>query len=704
MSTPQPLPRVLAAEEIVPSMQRIISRYNTVIEEIIRTVTPLTATFDTVMRPYAEVDNDVQAELGMIYMLQYAAPDMATQDAVTKAQTMLAQAGKLWYSSDKFFLLLQSARDKLEKLDPESSLYLDEMLLDYKSCGHGLLNEAQREQYLKEQAEIAQLRQKFERNLAQENDGVWFSELDLDGVPADKLARWKDGSEPTNLGKKFVPFSNGGMTDIMTYARSSETRKKMFLGNNSKLPSNGSIFEDIVMRRYLSATFLGYPNYSTLRAERRMAKTTKWIEEFLSRLQSNLVPRGRKELEVLRQRREQDLRENGSPSNQDVNRFPPWDYFYYQNLLEQEFQVNNSEISEFFPLEQTAIAMLDLFSTLLGLRFQPIPDEAIGSSLVWHETVRVFSVWDENEHSLEFLGYLYFDLLWRENKYQGNHNVNIECGYLKQNGSRHYPSTILMCAFPKPTPTSCALLKHREVVTLFHEMGHGIHNLLSKTRYAQFHGTRLPHDFGEMPSLMLENWCWMEDVLRQLSCHYTTLNREYLKEWRSQRPGVPDPPKKIPHELVNRLTKHRYFNRGLYYLYQLSTSIFDMKVHSLTTEQDAAKLNSQKLWYAIREEIEGMDFSDCEDGFQFVSFTHLVAGYDAGYYAYLCCTALAQDLFQSIFAKDPWDRDSWNRYRHEILEHGGSHEDNLKMLEAFLGRPPNLDALVEGLADADGIE
>lgn len=100
-------------------------------------------------------------------------------------------------------------------------------------------------------------------------------------------------------------------------------------------------------------------------------------------------------------------------------------------------------------------------------------------------------------------------------------------------------------------------------------MGHGIHDLLSKTKYARFHGTNLPRDIGEMPSIMLENWCWMKEVLKGLSCHYTTLDANYLKNWESKNPGAPEPPEKIPDILVENIVKRRFFNRGLYHLYQL---------------------------------------------------------------------------------------------------------------------------------------
>ncbi|KAJ5168826.1 uncharacterized protein N7482_004420 [Penicillium canariense] len=223
-------------------------------------------------------------------------------------------------------------------------------------------------------------------------------------------------------------------------------------------------------------------------------------------------------------------------------------------------------------------------------------------------------------------------------------------------------------------------------------MGHGIHDLLAKSKYVRFHGYRLPPDFGEMPSILLENWCWMKDILRGLSCHYTTLHESYLVDWRNRHPGSPDPFKKIPEDLLDNLIKHRYFNTGLYYLHQL-VSIFDLQIHTLSTNQEIADLDVGKLWYDLREELEGMDFSECRNGFEFATFSHLMAGYDTDQRS---CTAMAQDLFLSTFSHDPCNMDTWASYRRGILEYGGSQQNLLQMLENFLGRPPNMYVIVQG--------
>lgn len=435
MSLPQSLPRVPTTEEIVPAMHRIINEYNTIRALILETTTPTTATFNNVMLPLAQVENSVQGELGMIDMLQYGSPSLATQGAFDEARKLYLNASALWTADEKFFGLLQAAREKpdFQTLDAESQHLLEKELLEYKHAGHGILGHMELEEYQKSKMEISDLERKFQQNLSREAGGVWFTLEELDGVPADELAKWKNGLEKEELTserhqqkKKFVPFANGGTLAVLTHAHSPETRKTMFLADNLKLKENKPLFEEIIKRRAQQAQFLKYTTHAEFRIERRMAKTTEWVEGFLGQLRTTLCPRGRDEISVLQHRRLEDLRARGQYSDEQVKLgFPLWEKRYYERLVEREFEIDQLKISEFFPLERTATNMLDIFASLLGLRFDSIPAERLTGDVIWHDTVRGFSVWDTKDD--EFIGYLYFDLLWRENKYRGNQSVNIQC-------------------------------------------------------------------------------------------------------------------------------------------------------------------------------------------------------------------------------------------------------------------------------------
>ncbi|KAJ5636993.1 peptidase family M3 [Penicillium lividum] len=704
MSLPQPLPRVPSTDEIVPMMQRVIEKQNSIRNLILQTTTPDTATFSNVMLPLAQVENEVQGEHGMIEMLQYGSPSLETQGAFDEARKMYLEASALWTADVSFFKLLQAAKEEpgFGSLDKESQHLLEKELLCYKRAGHGILNDTQLEKYRIVRVEIEGLKRAFQQNLAREAGGVHFTIDELDGVPREELAKWKE--DIPGAGVIFIPFANGGTRAVLTYACSPETRRRMFLANNRKLKENKPLFEEIIKLRSQQARLLNYSTHADFRIETRMAKSVEWVKEFLNDLRMSLVRYGRDEIAVLQDRRMKDLRMSEHYMNRLEKGFPPWDKQYYKRLVQEEFEIDQHEISEFFPLEQTAIGMLGIFTSLLGLRFDSIPTDTLTGDLIWHDTVRGFSVWDINDNG--FIGYLYFDLLWRENKYRGNQCVNIQCdtGLSAAGWNTAIPFDYSHVLIPNSnrdelwiaqTSSSCHAFS-RQV----NKLGHGIHDLLARTNYTHFHGYRLPPDFGEMPSTLLENWCWMEDVLQQLSCHYTTLDANYLKGWRVQHPGEPDPPKKPPHGLIENLVKHRYSDKGLYYLDQLSVSLFDLQIHSVKTDEDIANLDIQTLWYDLREEIEGMDFSDCRDGFEFASFSHLTAGYDVCYYSYSCCNAMAQDVFLSKFADDPHNKANWDKYRRGVLEYGGSQKDLLGMLEAFLGRPVNMNALGEKLSRA----
>ncbi|KAH8653866.1 hypothetical protein BX600DRAFT_489382 [Xylariales sp. PMI_506] len=334
--------------------------------------------------------------------------------------------------------------------------------------------------------------------------------------------------------------------------------------------------------------------------------------------------------------------------------------------------LDEQKILEFFPLEPTITAMLGLFWSLLTLRFVLIPSEELDNRYIWHDSVQVWEVWDDT--CAEFLGFLYFDLFWRENKYQGSQNVNIQCGYLKEDGTRQVPATVLMCSFPTSTISSYALLKHGEVVTLFHELGHGIHDLVSKTKHVQFHGTRLPVDMVETPSLLLENWCWDKGVLRELSCHYTTLGPQYLSEWQKQNPGLPNTVSEMSNEMLDSIVKSRNMNKGLYYLHQLPE-----------THQDIGNYDFGKLWYDLREVFEGISFSKSSSrGHEYATFGHLLSGDDV-------------DIFRSLFAKEPASAGACKRYKQVLLEPGVSQEDQINMITQLLGREPNYAMFAESL-------
>jgi metallopeptidase MepB len=262
---------------------------------------------------------------------------------------------------------------------------------------------------------------------------LWINETDLAGVPESDMKSWTVGHDE-NDGKRFVPFANDGYKTVMARAHKAETRKKMYLAEEAKVPANVEILRDIIIMRDSQARVLGYDNHGSFRIQNRAIKSTEYVKKLLNDLKRSLVPHGRKELQALRQvRYEHRLHmesiaseepETGDSGFAEDDRFYPWDLDYLKRIHSLRSQIDDAEISQFFPLEHTVLVMLRLFESFLGLKFTQISSDRLDAKWIWHEDVQIWEAWDDEKR--EFIGFLYIDILWRENKYKGSQNVNIE--------------------------------------------------------------------------------------------------------------------------------------------------------------------------------------------------------------------------------------------------------------------------------------
>ncbi|KAK0620909.1 thimet oligopeptidase [Immersiella caudata] len=693
-SPPQPLPYIPKAHEIPFIIERLSAEYKASREAVVRDVTPDIATFDNVIRPLVETSHQVSGEIAVISCLGYAAPDKATRDAVHESMAKWSAMLGTVFSTAGLYQLVKavSARDK--PLDSESKLLVKNMVLDYETSGHGLLSKEKIDEYNKRRDEIDGLRRTFNENLRTDEDGLWLTEEELSGLKEGQIERLAKGTELPNIGKRFVPFRKSEYRTLMRNAENPAVRRAAYLANAQKLAQNVAVFDKVVQLRDINARMLGYKSHAAFRLSTRMAGTTKWVDQFLSSVRLGLGSLAKRDLERLHAKKQTHVASHSS------EHFFPWDFFYHTRLCEEDINVQEDRISEYFPLEHTVKTMLKLFTDRLGLVFVPIPKEELIDH-VWHEDVDVFGVWDGDAlDQSPFVGFLYTDLLWREGKYRGNQNVNLQLGFEKPDGTRMYPATTLMCAFTRSSTAGCALLKHSEVVTMFHELGHGIHDLVSRTKYSRFHSYNGTRDFGEAPSMFLENFCWVKDELREMSCHYSKLGPEYLAQWRQANPDAPDPPEKIPDEMVDSLVASRSLNQGWWTGDQLAVALFDMAVHNPESHEHLLQLDTAKLYNDLLEETAGLVNPDpTSRGHPHVHFGHLLHGYDAGYYSYLWGFVFGADMFETAFAPDTKTREVWERYRRTILEPGGS-QDELNLVERFLGRPVSPEALFRRLRAA----
>ena len=238
-------------------------------------------------------------------------------------------------------------------------------------------------------------------------------------------------------------------------------------------------------------------------------------------------------------------------------------------------------------------------------------------------------------------------------------------------------------------------------MTLFHELGHGIHDLVSRTTYSRFHGTNTVRDFVEAPSQMLENWCWTPSQLRSLSRHWSYVSAEYKSAFLDSNKGEPQPPERIPDDLIDKLIKTKHVNDALANLRQLHFGTFDMLIHEPESHDAVKALDIPEKFNKMRRDISGMEGPEAlGEGFHWghgeATFGHLIGGYDAGYYGYLSSQVYSADMFFSVFKKNPLDGVQGRRYRHQVLEKGGS-QDEMETLKGFLGREPSTEPFYKEL-------
>jgi len=345
-----------------------------------------------------------------------------------------------------------------------------------------------------------------------------------------------------------------------------------------------------------------------------------------------------------------------------------WDTRYYGRIREERvYNVDHQKLKSYFPLQVVTKGLLEIYETLLGLKFTQIPNPH-----VWHPDVSLYRVNDSQTN--ELVGHFYLDLHPREGKYGHAACFGLQPGCVLGDGSRQYPAAAMVANFTKPKPgeEESAVLEHDEVETFFHEFGHVMHQLCSRADYAFFSGTAVERDFVEAPSQMLENWVWERESLAKMSQHV-----------KDKTP--------IPEDLLQSLIKSRVANAGYLNRRQLFFALFDYYLHT------APKTNTAELGAKLSRELLLVDQSPGTN--MAGSFGHVAQSYDAQYYGYLWSEVFSDDMFLLFKKEGVLNQTVGRKYRENILEKGGSR-DAADMLRDFLGREPSNEAFLrnKGLA------
>lgn len=474
---PQPPPKFTATpDSLAADTKRLLDQSKAVQDAIVKNVTPESASFKNVMLPMAQDDDKMSIESHIIGFYQAVSTDSKLRDASTEAEKQMDEFSIEASMREDIFRLVDAALKKDEKLDPESQRLLEKDHKGYIRMGLGVPAGPKRDRFKAIKKRLSELSITFQKNLNEEQGGLWLTLEELDGVPKDVVSNLEQGNGE-NEGKVRLTFKYPDLFPTLKLAKNAEVRRKVFMENENKCNENVPLFREAIILRDEAARILGYPNHAAFRVEDKMAKTTKTVDDFLGDLRTRLAPGGLTELKKLKALKDADIKADGSKGG-DGHYFL-WDSRYYDNLmLEKEYSLDQEAIAEYFPIETTIRGMLRIFEELFGLAFVEITgadrdklsETGKGDDIVWHPDVQVFSVWDNAGEGEGFVGYLYLDLHPRPGKYGHAANFNLQPGYITENGTRRYPATALVCNFSKPTPKKPSLLKHDEVVTLFHEV------------------------------------------------------------------------------------------------------------------------------------------------------------------------------------------------------------------------------------------
>ena len=604
------------------------------------------------LRRFEEVLASLAEKTSPLMFLKYVSTDKAQRDACSEVEKQGEKfVNEIWGRRD-IYEVIERLEPLADSLNPEERTLLVKTIDDFRHRGAALEDESRME-FLEIANNITVLESDFARVLNEITTKVSCTKEELDGVPPDTYENLEKEGDAYPL-----PLDYPVSMPVIKYAKNPETRRRMQLalyGRGGK--ENSERLQDALALRDRQAKLLGHSNFAEYEIRRKMAKTPNRVYELMNDLKDKLTPLSEKEFEVLK---ELKSKEQGIPLAEVV--IESWDLFYYHEMLmREEYAVDQNEIKKYFPVQSVIEGALDVYQKVLSLKFEEEEPN------VWHEDVREFRVTDRITGNL--MGLFYLDLFPREGKFK-HYAVFGLLGRRIKDGKRLLPIVSMVANFQKPTENQPSLLNHSEVVTFFHEFGHLMHAITNKASYARFGLSGVLRDFIEVPSQMLENWAWKEEVLTLLSGHFE------------------DSKQKLPSELLKRMVKAKLLDIGSFQLRQVFFSLIDLKYHTEGAEDTTAE------YIKLFKEITRIELPDGTT--PDASFGHLMGGYAAGYYSYIWSRVYSEDLFTKFEEAGFMDEKTGLEYREKILAPGGSLDPD-EMVRNFLGRDSNNKAFLKSL-------
>lgn len=659
---------ILNPEKIVRELDTLLASNRSELAQLLKEVTPLDWSF---IQKLDDLDDRLQhfwAPINHLYAVKQT-PDLryAYNECLPKLSA---------YSSElsQNYTLYQSIKNLANsdyQFNYAQEKCLHNELRDFHLGGVDLSKNLQK-RYKGIQSQLAKLSNQFEENLL-DATAEWSKHVsdksELKGLPAYVIANAEKAANEKQLTDYLITLDYPSYYPILTYADNRSLRESIYKAHITRASDLGNLVFDnskvmfnILNLRHELSQILGFQNYAQKSlATNKMANNPEEVLKFLEELLTYTHPKAKEEWKEL---------SNFAQSEDQIDTLEAWDILYYrEKLQEKKFGISDDSLRCYFPVDKVLSGLFNLIERLFGMQIKEVKDVE-----VWDPQVRFFAITD-NQQKLR--GQFYLDLYAKPEKREGAWMDDYQSRRYLSNGSIQTPIAFLTCNFSASTdPAQTPLLTHEEVLTLFHEFGHGLQHMLTIIDYSAISGINgVAWDAVELPSQFLEYFVWEKSVLNQISSHYKT--------------GEP-----LPDTLIVKMREAKNFQAGLQLLRQLELSLFDFRLHiEFDPTKDYEQI--QKLLDSIRKQIGILPIAPF-NRFQH-GFSHIFAGgYAAGYYSYLWAEVLASDAFAKFQEGGIFNKETGKAFLHSILEQGGAI-DAIELFKKFRGREPKIQPFLKSL-------
>ena len=647
-------------EDFLPAFIKGIELAKAEIDAIVRN--PIKPTFENTIEALAFSGDLLDRISSIFFNLNSAETNDEIQKIAQEVSPLLSEFGNDVRLNPDLFARVKTVyeqRDKLN-LNPEQTTLLDKKYKSFSRNGANL-PEDKKNQLREIDKELSKLSLQFGENVLAETQAYQLhiaNESDLAGLPegtieaARSLAKSqeKEGWTFTLDYPSYVPF--------VTYANNRELRKKMAIAFGAKgFQNNEFDNQEIVLKiaklRFDRAQVLGYATHAHFVLEERMAESPEKVKTFSNDLLEKAKPAALKEFAQLTAfAKELD----------GIDHLEKWDGAYYSEKLKQKlFNLDDEILKPYFQLEKVLDGAFAVAQKLYGITFEEIYEVD-----KYHEEVKTYAVKDEDD---QLVAVFYADFFPRKGKRNGAWMTSFKSQYIKKEINER-PHISIVCNFTKPTETKPSLLTFNEVTTLFHEFGHALHGMLAYTTYPSLSGTSVYWDFVELPSQILENWCYEPEALALFAYHYETGEM-------------------IPMELVHKIKESASFQEGMATMRQLSFGLLDMGWHA----QDPSNIKDIKA-FETEQFAATQLYPDVKENAMSTSFSHIFqGGYSSGYYSYKWAEVLDADAFEYFQEKGIFNKEVATKFKENVLSKGGT-EHPMILYKRFRGQEPKPEALL----------